>query len=284
MSKSFLKIILAALGVFVIGLSACKKNNSVVDQDPLIPPTFAKFNSYSTLIYDSAVYYVKNTGESFKLPVGLTTISTKSREVNFTYSSSSAVQGVQYNAPASITIPAGSALDTLTISGIFSGIGIGDIYRLDISISTTDEVAASPYKNHFVLFIRKQCEIILTDFEGAFNNTYDNAGSYGPYTTTVTPGSITMITPTSATFTIENVWDPGVPVITTVNADWTLDPDHPTITIPDQEFFAPADIWIRGTVDGTFSACDQTITLRYTLYEHTSGADYSANQETVLAR
>lgn len=283
MNKFLIKMFFAGLGLIFLSLESCKKNNVVVGQD-IVPPTYAKFNSPSTSVYDSAIYYVKNTGETFKIPVGITTVSGKDREVHFTYSSSSAVQGTQYNAPVSITIPAGHALDTLNISGVFAGINAGEVYRLAIDISGTDDVPMSPYKNHFVLFIRKSCEIILTDFEGAFDNTYDNAGSYGPYTTTVTPGSITMTTATSATFTIENVWDPGVPVITTVNADWTADPDHPIITIPDQEYFAGADLWIRGTQDGTFSACDQTITLRYTLYDHTSGADYAAGQETILGR
>jgi hypothetical protein len=285
MNKSLLKIFFAGLGLFFLCLGSCKKNNVVVDQD-VVPPTYAKFDIIKSAIYttdSSATYFVKNTGETFKLAVGITTVSDKDRTVNFTYSSNSASQGVQFNAPSSITIPAGKALDTLEISGLFAGFAAGEIDTLNVQISGTNDVPMSPYKNKFTIYMRKQCEIILTDFEGAFDNTFDNA-SYGPYTTTVTAGSITMTTPTSATFTIENVWDPGVPVITTVNADWTADPDHPTITIPDQEFFAPADIWIRGTVPGTFSACDQTITLRYTLYTHTSGADYAADQETIMSR
>jgi hypothetical protein len=286
MNKYFFKTLFAGLGIFLIVLGSCKKNNVVVDQDAITPPAYAKFNSKASPIFttdSTATYFVKNTGETFKIPVGITSVSGSDRQVHFTYSSTSATQGVEYNAPASITIPAGSALETLEISGLFAGINAGEVDTVDIRISGTDDVAMSPYKNHFILYMRKSCEIILTDFEGAFDNTFDNA-SYGPYTTTVTPGSITMTTPTSATFTIENVWDPGVPVITNVSVDWTTDPDHPTVTIPDQEFFAPADIWIRGTLPGTFSACDQTITLRYTLYTHSTGADYAADQETIMAR
>lgn len=286
MNKYFLKTLFAGLGILLIVLGSCKKNNVVVDQDAVIPPPFAKFNIVSSPIYttdSTATYYVESSQETFKLPVGITNVSDKDRTVNFTYTSNNAVQGVQFSAPTSITIPKGSALTTLEIAGIFAGISAGEVDTIKVQIAGTSDISMSPYKNHFFIYMRKSCPINFNDFEGNFDNTFDNA-SYGPYTTTVTPGSITMVTPTSATFTIENVWDPGVPVITNVNADWTADPNHPTITIPDQVFFDPADLWIRGTLPGTFSACDGTITLRYTLYTHTSGADYAADQETIMKR
>ncbi|MFT3909937.1 MAG: hypothetical protein QM737_10960 [Ferruginibacter sp.] len=288
MNKYFLKTFFAGVGIMLLSLYSCKKHNAVVDQDAIIPPPFAKFNVVPSPIYttdSTATYYVKSTGETFKLPVGITNVSDKDRTVKFTYTSNSATQGVEYNAPTSITIPANSALVNLEISGLFAGINVGETDTLKVQIEATDDIAMSPYKNHFFIYMRKSCPINFNDFEGAYPNTYDNAGSYGPYATTVTPGSITMVTPTSATFTVENIWDPGYPVVTTVNADWTLDPDHPVVTIPDQEYIAPADVWITGTATfGTFSACDQTITLRYTLYDKPSGAPIYADQETILGR
>lgn len=287
MNKSLLTIFTGALVIFFIGLASCKKNNIAVDQDAIIPPPYAKFNVIANATYTSdstATYYVKSTGETFKLPVGITNVSDKDRTVNFTYTSNSATQGVEYTAPTSLTIPADSALVFLEISGLFAGINVGEVDTLKVQIEGTSDIGMSPYKNHFFIYMRKSCPINLNDFEGVYANTYDNAGSYGPYSTTVTPGSITMITPTSATFTIENVWDPGYPVVTTVNADWTADPDHPTITIPDQEYIGPADVWIIGTGTSTFSACDQTITLSYTLYDKPSGTALYADQETILSR
>ena len=215
--------------------------------------------------------------------MGITNVSDKDRTVNFTYTSTDAAQGVQYNAPSSLTIPKGNALDTLEISGLFAGFGSGEVDTLMIQITGTDEISMSPYKNHFIIYLRKSCAINIMDFEGTYDNTYDN-GTYGPYTTTVTPGSITMITPTSASFTIENVYDLGAPTIITVNADWTNDADHPTVTVPDQEYFTGLDLWIKGTTVGTFSSCDQTITINYTLYYHSTGDDAAPNQQTVLSR
>src|SRR5205809_4744499 len=152
MNKNILKIFFAGIGLSLLLLSSCEKRSIVVDQDDIIPPTYAKFNVIPSALYttdSTATYYVKSTGESFKLPVGITNVSDKDRTVNFTYTSNSAVQGVQYSAPASITIPAGSALDTLTISGIFAGINVGEIDTLKIQITGTNEVPMSPYKNHF---------------------------------------------------------------------------------------------------------------------------------------
>ncbi|MEO7523762.1 MAG: hypothetical protein ABIT58_06680 [Ferruginibacter sp.] len=282
MNKYFLKFLIAGFSVFIVGLTSCKKNNSVVDQD-VVPPTYAKFNVVSAS--DSAkTYFVKSTGETLKLPVGITTVSDKDRTVNFTYTSTSAVQGVQYSAPASLTIPAGSALDSLEITGLFAGIAVGEVDTIKIQISGTDDVPASPYKSYYFLYLRKSCPIVINDFVGNYDNTYDNAGSYGPYTTTITPGSITMITPTKASFTIENVYDLGAPTIITVEADWTLSEDYPIVTVADQEYFAGLDLWIKGTMDGSFSACDQTLTIYYTLYYHTTGVDAAADQETTLRR
>lgn len=287
MNKYLLKIFFAGLGICFLFLGACKKNNVVVDQDPLIPPTFAKFNVVQSAIYSSdstATYYVKSTNAPFKIPVGVTNVSDKDRTVQFTYTSPNATQGNQYSAPTTLTIAKKTALDSLVISGNFANINIGEVDTIVIQIQDTDEMPMSPYKNKFTVYMRKSCPINILDFEGTYNNTYDNGGSYGPYITVVTPGSI-VSTPTSATFTIENIWDSQAGTVTTVNADWSVDPDHPTITIPDQEYYAPLDVWIIGTgTPSSFSPCEGTITLNYTLYYHTTGADFSANQETVMTR
>lgn len=279
MNKYFLKIFFAGLGISFFCLSSCKKNNVVLDQE-VIPPAYAKFNTVRAA--DTiGTYYITSVETPYKLPIGVTDVSDKDRTIGFTYTST-AVPGTQYNAPSSIVIPAGSALDSLTISGLFSGYPLSsrkDTVKIEIS---GGDVPKSPYKGTYYLILRKYCDVFLTDFEGDYTNTDDN-GTYGPYTTTVTPGSAVSTGPTSATITIENVWDPGVPVITTVELDWS-NPANFIVTIPDQVFFAPADIWIRGTGNGTFSSCDQTFQLRYTLYDVVTGDDFSANQVTTMVR
>jgi hypothetical protein len=279
MNKSVLKIFLAGLTFSFLFLGSCKKNNLVVDQD-VVPPSYVKFNTLQAA--DTiGTYYIRSTNDPFKLPIGVTTVSDKDRTINFTYTSTAA-QTTQYNAPSSIVIPAGKALDSLTISGLFSGYGSAtrkDTLKIQI---TGGDVPASPYKATYYLILRKYCDVFLADFDGDYTNSDDN-GTYGPYFTSVTPGSGTATGPTSATMTIENIWDPGVPVITSVNLDWS-NPANFTVTIPDQEYFGPADIWIKGTLPGSFSSCDQTFILRYTLYYKSTNVDFAADQVTTLRR
>ena len=278
MNKYLLKIFFAGLGIALF-LGACKKNNLVVDQD-IVPPSFAKFNTIQETD-TMATYYIKSSNDPFKLPIGVTTVSDKDRTINFSYSSTAA-QGVQYNGPSSIVIPAGKALDSLTVSGLFSGYPTSDRKdTLKIEISGGD-VPKSPYKGTYYLILRKYCDVFLNDFSGAYQNTDDN-GTYGPYMTTVTPGSGTVLTPTTGTIMIENIWDPGAPVTVTVKLDWS-NPANFTTTIEDQEYFAPADLWIKGTGNGSFSACDQTFTLKYTLYYKTTNIDFAPNQVTTITR
>jgi hypothetical protein len=276
MNKSLLKGISASILV-IAAMASCKKNNLVIDKE-VVPPSAVKFNVLKpadTL----ATYYIKSSGEAFKIPIGITTVSDKDRTIQFSMSSRTAVAGTHYNAPASIVIPAGKALDSLSIQGLFAGYPLSTrIDTLTIKI-TGGDVPVNAYWNTYKLILRKYCDVNLTSFAGAYNNAIDN-GNYGPYPMTITPGTATG---TTGRITVANLWDPGVPVTTTVNLDWT-NPAAFTATIPDQVFFGPADLWIVGTTAGTFSSCDQTFTLRYKLYYKTSGATYYNNQVTVIRR
>ena len=152
---------------------------------------------------------------------------------------------------------------------------------MKIEISGGD-VPASPYKSTYYLILRKYCDVSVADFDGTYLNTDDN-GTYGPYTTMVTPGSAVSTGPASATITVENIWDPGVPVITTVSLDWS-NPAAFTTTIADQEYYAAADLWIKGVGTGTFSSCDQSFVLKYTLYYKSTNTDFQTDQVTTMVR
>src|SRR5687767_2956010 len=95
--------------VFVI--VSCKKNNLVVDQD-VTPPAVAKFNVRAAAD-TAATYYISSANKPFKIPIGITTVSDKDRTIQLCYTSTSAVAGSQYTAPATIVIPAGKVLDSL---------------------------------------------------------------------------------------------------------------------------------------------------------------------------
>ena len=272
--KSFTFIASVAM-IFV----ACKKENFAVDVDPLKPGPWVKFN-VKALGDTAAIYYIKSSGETFNVPIGVTDVADVDRVVNLCYTSNKAAQGVQYNAPATVTIKAGETLDTLRISGLFSGYPLSSrIDTLFVKICGGD-VPVSAYQNNMRLIMRKYCEVNLSALAGDYDNVIDN-GNYGPYSMTMTPVSTTG---TTGVITVDNLWDPGAPVTTTVNLDWTNAAAF-SATIEDQVFYGPANWWVRKTTTaGSFSSCDQTFTLRYQLYNKSTGAILYNNQVTVMKR
>jgi hypothetical protein len=264
------KICLFVIILLMVGFSACERDLE------FNTPSFSEFVVPSK----TATYYISNSANSvYKIPIGITKVSDKDRTLQLTYSSpTGATAGTQYNAPATVVIPAGKVVDTLAINGIFAGYTSSRKDTLQVTISGGDIPANSLY-NTFNLVMRKYCDVNLNDLAGDYTNTVDN-GSYGPYAVRVTAGTATG---TTGFVNIANIWDPGVPTDTKVNIDWT-NPANFTATIPDQVYYGAADLWIVGTAAGSFSSCDQTFTLKYKLYFKSTGAVYYNNQTTVIGR
>lgn len=282
MNKNLFNTFLAGLGFTILLLASCKKNNEVVDQAPLSVPAYAKFNTLlpgDTL----ASYYINSSNNTFKLPIGVTNVSDKDRTINISYTSNTAVQGVQYTAPTSIVIKAGQALDSLTISGLFSGYPSSTrIDTLIIRITGGDGIApinyAGPRKDTYRLVMRKYCDVVLNSFLGVYANTTETFGTgspYGPYTATIS--SVTPLTATTASIVIQNIWDNGWGPLTFL-LNWT-NPAAFSATVVAQTAipgsnagdlsgtYAGLTVAVRplaGQV-GTFSSCEGTLTLRMQL-------------------
>lgn len=260
----------------VAGFTACQKNNLAVDTD-LVPASAAKFNT-SVL---QSTYYVRASGVPFSLPVGVTTVSDKARTINLTYASNTgAAAGVQYNAPATITIPAGKALDTLRVTGIFAGYPLASrVDTLRVTVGGGD-VPKNDYNNTYTIIMRKLCDVNLTTLSGSYTKTreYNNTGglAYGPYTTQVI--GLASTGATSASGRIRNVYDWDWADLT-VNLDWT-NPLAPTATIPLQRTFGSDAYSVRSTPGrpNTFSACDNTITITLDFLNAAGAVTYSGYQ------
>ena len=260
----------------VAGFTACQKNNLAVDTD-LVPASAAKFNT-SVL---QSTYYVRASGVPFSLPVGVTTVSDKARTINLTYASNTgAAAGVQYNAPATITIPAGKALDTLRVTGIFAGYPLASrVDTLRVTVGGGD-VPKNDYNNTYTIIMRKLCDVNLTTLSGSYTKTreYNNTGglAYGPYTTQVI--GLASTGATSAAGRIRNVYDWDWADLT-VNLDWT-NPLAPTATMPLQRTFGSDAYSVRSTPGrpNTFSACDNTITITLDFLNAAGAVTYSGYQ------
>jgi hypothetical protein len=269
MNNNIFKVLFAAIVLFTIG--ACKKNNLVVDKE-VVPPSFAKFNSTTF----TSTYYVSSNNTPFKIPVGITAVADKDRTVTFTYASSTgAAQGTQYTAPTSLVIPAGKALDSLTIQGIYAGYpSSSKIDTLKVTIASGD-VAASAYNNVYTVIMRKYCDVDGANLVGDYANSTDtyNGGASSKPNYTATISNWTPLTPTSASVVIKNLgatsdngWGPfdvtdgAITPGLTATLDWS-NPANFSVTIPQQNYFGSGSAISTITATGTFSSCDNTFNI-----------------------
>lgn len=235
-NNKLLFYILVLLGV---GFTSCKKDNKIVS------PVLAEFASASTI----GNYYVTNdASSSFKIPVGFTNVSTSPRTINFSVSSpTGAVEGQQYTLGAtSITIPAGTAVDSINLKGIFAGYSGG---RKDTLVFTITGGDASPFAGDDVykVVLQQRCDVVLDDLLGLYTDSRELFGSsaYGPYETAIS--AVNQTGPTSGTIVVENIYDYGWNAITfTVNWD---NPDNVTVRVVPQS----SGIGNAGTLSGAYA-------------------------------
>jgi hypothetical protein len=255
MRKQSTRIIIAALllSVFCAGMYGCKKEEMVT------PEARAFFLGSAT-----ANYQITAPNIVFKIPVGTTNVEQAARTVNISVSSpTGAVSGTHYNIPATVTIAAGKAIDTLVVAAVYNQYLAGRKDVLEITVS--GGVQSAIFSNKVTVNVSGPCfDGNITDINvmsGEFKNTLENQGGYGPYTVTVS--NITA-TGTTGTATIDNLWDYFGPV--TINFDWT-DPNNTIVSIPlqvtDQEYDVGQPFMIRTSPGklNKFSVCTQRLSL-----------------------
>ncbi len=277
MKNKFLPIIGAAM--LFLGAS-CKK------QEITIPPPFAGFPNEDILYY----YVQNNPNSQLKVPVGASDISNVDRSITFTVSSpTGATEGVQYSLPGkTLTIPAGEAIDSFIVKGVYDQIPLGRVDTLVFTI-TGGDLPPSTYANQTKVVMQRYCDVVLSDFTGLYANTKD--GAYGPYPTAVM--SVAPVDATSGKIVVRNVYDYGFDDLE-FTLNW-VDPGNFRVSLLPQNTGADASVrfgatyagnplWIYpvpGT-DGTFSSCYGTLKLVYRL--GIPGVGFGPAEETDMAR
>lgn len=254
-------------------IAGCKKKDSDYHRDPEMVAHFTNKSSGN--------YIISTPTTTYKIPIGITNPTNKPTTINVTVTSpTGAVQGTHYTlSSTSVTIPAGKTIDSIEVKGIQSQYLAG---RKDTLVFTIQESGAkpAPYNNKFTLAMRGPCfqgEINnhMADLLGNYNNSNELLGSsaYGPYQTKIT--AVNQLTPTTGTITVSNIFDAGWGPITFL-LDWT-DPANSTVTLSQQSGIGNAgtinsayngqDISVRPFAGqtGTFSYCNQTLTLKMQL-------------------
>jgi hypothetical protein len=204
MKRNWISKLLAASVLFTVMVTGCKKEDAVQ-----APPEVAHFTNQT-----GGTYLVTSATSVYKIPVGFTTVSNQDRTINIGVTSpTGAVQGTQYTlANSTITIPAGKAVDSITVRGNFSQYTSGRKDTLVFTILDAKGGKAETYNGIYKLLVRGGCSISdiandLPSLLGDYNNTNEEWGGsgYGPYTTTIK--SVTKTSPTTADIVVANIFD-----------------------------------------------------------------------------
>jgi hypothetical protein len=288
---------LAILSLVVLALTivvSCKKG-----YDYNLPPDSVSVAEFSQVTNGTtyAGYFVKATNDPLPLVVGFTNTSNVDRTINFTVTSRTAVAGTQYIAPSAVVVKAGQSFDTLKFKALFAGYPSGrkDTVTIKMSgfptVNNTDSIR---------VVIQPYCDVTSTNMTGNYTASRD----YWPAITTANASATaytavvsdwTSTGATTATAKIKNLGNTpdigfapfavtdGAATGLTAIFDWT-DPANFKVSIASQPYVA--SLYTYGastisTVSGSFSSCDQTITLSYSV--RVSAGSFN-NQHSVLRR
>ena len=252
---SFTGLIILLISLIV----SCEKPQA----DVILPTSAAHFTNKT-----SANFAITGANQTYKIPVGVTTVSSTPRTVNISVSSPTGAGNAQYTlSSTTITIPAGQTIDSLTVSPVYSQYTAGRKDTLIFTITGGTDLVAAPYNKTFTLVLRGPCfegNTVLADLAGKYANSTDpDDPKY-----TVTISNLVTTSATTGTGTITNLWDGLGPV--TISFDWT-NPADPRVSIARQRTgyyynssTTPKQEFSIRTTSGkvsSFSWCNQSLTL-----------------------
>lgn len=277
--KRFQLIALFALLVLTAAIHSCKKDEQAA---VAIPPEQAHFVNKT-----SGNYAIANAGDVYKIPIGITNVSSSQRTVTVSITSpTGAVEGTNYTVnKKTFTFEPNQVTDTIVVTGNIAQYSSG---RKDSLIFTIVQpgVATSDYNSTFILTMRGPCfeateDVNLNDLMGNYDNTVETFGTgapYGPYQTKITEVGTTG--PTTGYIKVFNLWDAGPGSewkAVRFELDWT-NKSAKVITLVEQNTgigdagtlsstYAGRQVAVRPFAgrDGSFEICTQKLTLRMQL-------------------
>lgn len=272
--KLFNNLTLVAFAAVALLLGSCDKTKPY---DIDVAPPYAHFVGKATQLYE----VIDNTTPAYKVGVGSTDVSGSDRIVTYKVTSpSGAIGGTHYtiasgNNAGTVTIKAGEAVANINVLADAASYIAGRKDTLVFSLSTPSMKPAD-FMDTVVLIIRSGCNegnVTIADLNGDYDNTNEDfGGPYGPYTTSIT--SATSTSATTGTIVVDNIFDAGWNPIT-FNLDWTNSSNRlvtcdrqfgiaPASTVSSNPAYATWEVMVETAVagPGTFSACNQTVTLK----------------------
>jgi len=259
--SSVLAIVVIAGVAFV--LNACKKNDGIVTA-----PEAALFTNAG----QTGTYFVPNDpNTTYSIPVGITAAPGKDVTLNFTVTSpSGAAEGQQYTlASKSVTIKAGSTIDTIRLKGLFAGFSSGRKDTLVFKITSGTGLATVSGSDSYTLIMQQFCPLNMADFAGNFKVLVDEWEDYPPGTViplTVNGNKVSFY------YAVAN--DANRKAI-----EIAVDPNTFVTSVAPQTYgdYGTATIYSAKSVDNPVNVvvpCDKKITV---LLNHTGSNGYSGN-------
>lgn len=244
--------------VLALILFSCKKNNTIT-------PPASPFSEIATLGANDTVgtYVIRKNNAPYKIPIGISNISNKDRTLQISYSSPTAVQGQQYNAPTSIVIPAGTSVDSLAITGIFDG--FSTVTRVDVLTITISggDVSTRGQKSNYILKLKKYWEAPTDIFQGIYTiqDYTGGAPDGGPYAVEL---SLVSANGPTLNMKVVGLWGFATPLNFTMN--W-IDLEHGTTVVPTQAWvpnlFGYGLSTVKTVGTGTFTVDPNKLTISY---------------------
>jgi len=265
--KKILSSFIMIAAVLTVAMVSCKKSVSLS-----IPP------ANSQIAYEdnsTKNFYVLSTapGDQYKIPIGITTPLDKPVTVQLSYTSATAVSGTHYTAPATVVIPAGKIVDSITVKGFFNNIPAGVSHRVVVRISGGDLPSLSG-RDSAVVVLRRYCSVNPASLAGNYN-TVETSQYNGVSNYVMNISNVTSTSATTATASINNIWDASITA--NVIFDWTDPSNFKVLLNPisqiTQYTSSGMGVFISqasGT-SNTFSSCANTVTMNFRLVRSDGG-------------
>ncbi len=203
-------------------------------------------------------YPVRNAPlDSFVVQVGTTNVSNVDRTVSFNITSpTGAVKGTDYNVVSpstgnTVVIPAGKAVGSIKIHGIFSAYAAGKRDTLVFTLAQPS-LPVSKFSDTVNLILQRFCDIVPADFSGNFKVLLDEWADYSV-------GDIIPLTVSGDTVMFRYFASAAVPIKILVNKTTGV------TSVAKQVYgrYGPTEVFscasVAGSAFNTVNACDKII-------------------------
>lgn len=292
MRKNIFFIAILSLTVII----SCRKENVAVDKDPIVADLATYFASITPYNKGITKIIPVDATDTIGTPITITkTNSTSDVVYTLSFSSRTAQNGIQYTAPLTGIIKAGTYSQDIYIKGNPAKYQNDEQDTVFVKLQPQSGTVIQG-RDSLVLIFRKYCPVDISLFNTSFSNSIvfgtSDKDTLAPYET-YTIDSLGMIPVAKAKTAKGYIYDlyPGgsgglAPDPLVVTFDWS-DKTNFKVSFDDQYFYtngagAPRNVRESATHKSTFNSCDMTVDLYMDVYSPSGGTVVAADRHIKL--